>query len=964
MSQPIGQNSSAIALPLILDSTNTNWFAIKDSVPGNAANATKEELIIAQGVAHSSGTIPKTAIPAIIPSTILNTLLHNPAWVKENIGKDAFKDQPGSGDFYDPFFDNNLSQIPDIHQEGVAFYTYWFATSVKLTPVVSGGKVWLNLRGINYSADVFVNGKRPGNSSVQGMFLRNACDITHCLSSDGTANIAIRVEPPKPAGYQPVGGRNGGVDGATNIANSVTMRYPVGWDWIQSIPDRSSGIWDQVSISYTQSLVLKDPEVKTTVLEGGKLRADKSALVDVIAEVFNPTKESLEAYVKLTIDGQEQSVKVAVGAGCTEPASFPQVSIANTRLWWPHGTDPAGIENTPQLYELNLAVYQSPDLDEPSLSDQKMLKIGMREYSQNADYQLIAPPTGSPMIGRQFLVNGTPVFIRGGNWMGTDALFRGNAQRYHHEVRMHREMNLNMIRVWGGALIERSEFYEACDELGIMVMQEFWFSSEFKFPDNDIPKIYQAVFTRSAQDCIRMLRNHASLMFWSAANESVPPEPLLSQLQSYICTVSNEKTVLDHTRLLVTNSLALSGEAGTDGPYGILPLNSYFNWLPYNGDPRVPRWHNSFNPEVGSLGLPTAESMELVLNPDNLKDFPKEYGVQLTDPNHPDWPAVNDTWAFLKYSQYFINYPDPTQPDDQIYTYGTPADIKGFCDRAQLASYMHYKGLFEGYMSHMWTYYTGLNIWKSQGPWTGLRAKLYDWFLESTGGYWGTRNACEQVHVQLDLSGYPAGRVYDVIVVNHTTADLKGLTLNWEVFGLEGSLGGNRFEIPSTGQGAVAASRATSVHQIDLTAALLPADTSVYFVILTLSSGTDTVSRNMYWLSKDGSFKALDTYDNPVLSGHATGKKRTEDNYEIQAVFENSSSKLSFWNRLQIRKPGATAERVLPVFYDQNYFSVTSGSPLEVNIDFQCPDIQSGQYPELWLQGWNQDWMKVDVDWG
>lgn len=965
MSQPIGQKMSVLPSPIILDSPNTSWVAIKDNVPANALNTTKEELITAQGVAHSSGNIAETAIPAIVPSTILNTLLHNSVWVKESVGKDAFKDQPGNEGFYDPFFDNNLSHIPDIYQQGVEFYTYWFTTSVKLTPVEAGGRCWLKLRGINYSADVFVNGKRPENSSFQGMFLRNACDITDCLSGDGITHIAIRVEPPNPPGYQPAGGRNGGAEGAANIANSVTMRYPVGWDWIQTIPDRSSGIWDQVSISYTQSLVLRDPGVITTVLEGGKLRQDNSALVDITAEVWNPTDQPLTAYVKCTIDGQEQQLKVGVAAGCTESVCFPQVTVADARLWWPHGTDPAGIDNAPQLYELNLSVYQSPDLSPQSLSDEQTLNIGLREYTQDSDYTLTAPPPLNSTLtqGRQFLVNGAPVFVRGGNWMGTDALFRGDAQRYRNEVRMHKEMNLNMIRVWGGALIERPEFYEACDELGIMVMQEFWFSSEFKFANNGIPSLYQKVFTACAQDSIKMLRNHASLMFWSAANESTPPEPLQSQLQGYISTTSEDKSVLDHTRLLVLNSLALSGTTGTDGPYGILPLDSYFDWLPHNPDIPSPFWHNSFNPEVGSLGVPPVESMELVLNPVNLKDFPKEFGVQKADPGHPDWPAVNDTWAFLKYSQYFINYTDPANPDDQIYTYGAPGDIKGFCDRAQLASYMHYKGLFEGYLTHMWKYYTGMNIWKSQGPWTGLRAKLYDWFLESTGGYWGVRDACEQVHVQLNLTGYPSGRSYYVTVINHTTKALKGLTLDWEVFGLTGSVGGGNFHIPPSGPGSVAASQTTAVNNIDLTEALLLPDTSVYFVILSLSNPTGVISRNMYWLSKEGSFQALDTYDNPALSGKATGKREAGDNYQIQAVFQNPSPRLSFWNRLQIRKPGVIVERVLPVFYDKNYLSVTSKQDQAVYIDFQCADISPGEYPELWLQGWNQGWVQIEVAW-
>jgi beta-galactosidase/beta-glucuronidase len=82
--------------------------------------------------------------------------------------------------------------------------------------------------------------------------------------------------------------------------------------------------------------------------------------------------------------------------------------------------------------------------------------------------------------GRSFLINGAPIFLAGGNWIGTDQLLRYSTdrQRYYNEVRMHKEMGMNLIRVWGGGVTERPEFYEAADELGVLVMQEFWMTGD------------------------------------------------------------------------------------------------------------------------------------------------------------------------------------------------------------------------------------------------------------------------------------------------------------------------------------------------------------------------------------------------------------------------------------------------------------------------------------------------------
>ena len=79
---------------------------------------------------------------------------------------------------------------------------------------------------------------------------------------------------------------------------------------------------------------------------------------------------------------------------------------------------------------------------------------------------------------REVYVNGQRIFIKGGDWIASDALLRLSPQRYDAEVRFHRDMNLNLIRVWGGGITERPEFYDACDRYGILVFQDFWMSGD------------------------------------------------------------------------------------------------------------------------------------------------------------------------------------------------------------------------------------------------------------------------------------------------------------------------------------------------------------------------------------------------------------------------------------------------------------------------------------------------------
>ncbi len=950
-----------IAEPILINSGNIAWRLVKDTISKTPSGDQDLPAITKQGIAYSTdGVEVENTIPAIVPGTILNTLLRDKNWLKANIKK-TYTDEQGKiytlkeeeksldTDFFDPFFDTNQKFIPDASSKGgVALYTYWYYTEFTLATSAANQRFWLNLRGINYTADVFINGVQLNKEEqLQGMFLRHSFDITEHPSKDGIYRLAIRVVPPDSPGI-PNGG-NGGSPGKPNIGEHVTMRHTVGWDWTISIPDRSTGLWDQVSVSTTKALQLKHPKV-TTKIHG------TTATVTIQTQVQNSTAVTQTGFISYELEGNTQQQTITVAAGATIPVAFDPFEIKNARLWWPNGADPIDPKKAPELYTLNLYATMAADLNADSLSDQHMLRVGMREFTH------AMVPLENPK-NRQFSVNGVPIFIRGGNWMGMDTLFRGDASRYRNEVRMHKEMNLNLIRVWGGGIIERPEFYEACDELGIMVMQEFWFSSEFQL--YDVPDSYDKIFTKCATDTIQMLRNHTSLLFWCGANESEPPTSLLTKLQGYI---GEGDEALD-ARLFVKNSLMVHGDSlGTDGPYGILKLNNYFQEMPGG-------WTNPFNPEVGSLGLPPIESVRRMIRATNLTEPPKKFAqYKIPSQNydtHKNLPVVNESWQQLKYSQYFVDFNvdkvgNMTKNfDDQLYTYGVPKDIDAFCEQAQLTNYMQYKALWEGYLTNMWNWYTGLIIWKSQGSWTGIRAKLYDWFLEQNGGHWGVKDACEAIHVQLNFINYPKGTSYKVNVVNHTSQELENLKLNWNAYGLKGSIGaGNITDIANNTAISIQRSSTTKIGDLDLTKILSDLASEVYFVVLELEQEGKMLSRNMYWLSKTGYYEEIGTYVVPSLTTSAKGTKDANGNYVLQTSFKNNAAQLSFWNRVQVRKPAASEEieaRILPVFYEHNYFSLKSIETTSNQIEFQY-DGKNGA-PELWLKGWNQEWIQILIDW-
>lgn len=174
-----------------------------------------------------------------------------------------------------------------------------------------------------------------------------------------------------------------------------------------------------------------------------------------------------------------------------------------------------------------------------------------------------------------------------------------------------------------------------------------------------------------------------------------------------------------------------------DGPYGILFPSQWY----MERNPGLPGFENtpiSFQPEVGSVSTPVLRSMRRFLPPESL--------VPAALPNKLS-SKVDPMWDYHKYIPY------STGSYDHIYAYSPTAtssamgieslDAEEYCWRAQMVQYEQYRALFEGYILRQWKHYAAVLLWKSQSPWPALRGGLYDYYLDQTGGHWGTRVATD-----------------------------------------------------------------------------------------------------------------------------------------------------------------------------------------------------------------------------
>lgn len=809
---------------------------------------------------------------AVVPGTVLTTLLYN-------------------NKVPDPFFGMNNELIPDIYETGADYYTFWFQNSFHIPELKEGRQAWLKFRGINYSANVFLNGKRVNRDTHEGMFLREKYNITNLIPGSGTNNLAVKVEPPNP-----VGQANGGQGGDGTIARSVTQQYTPGWDWVQPVRDRNTGIWDQVSIEITGSVDICDPFVKTRV-PGKRLPGDrqKPAFIEISTDLVNPTTTKQEGILTAQIGNEKWEKAISIEAGQTLHVAFPEIKIDNPKLWWPNG-----MGNHP-LYQLELKL----ELDH-TISDTETVEFGIRETGNYFDEKV---------GGRVFLVNGQKIFIKGGNWISSDALLRLSPERYEAEVKMHAEMNMNMIRIWGGSITERPEFYAACDKYGLLVWQDLWVTGDCNgrwpdpkkresqerrraYPDN------HSLFITSMIDQIKMLRNHPSLYLWCGGNEFPPPDDINETLEKEIFPT------YDGTRYYVNESTSDSILRNTiggngDGPYGIQDPKRFFVTQSY-----------PFNPELGSVGLPNVEAMRKMMDEKDL--YP------------PRNDRANRVWQYHKYIGY----------RDHIEKFGEIEGIEDFCKKAQVVNYEQYRALQEGFNAGMWDKYTGMLVWKNQNPWTSLRGQFYDVFLDQNGGFYGFQHGAVPLHIQLNLNDSA------ICVVNQTIANAHNLTAVASYFDLHG----NRVYREDFGIGVE-----SNNYKIagELNVSQKPG--GLWFLRLELKNAKgDLVDENLYWLSESpGDVQKLSNLEKAQIQvklHKMVGGKTT-------AFIENTGNETAFFTRIKVIE-STHGELLLPCFFSDNYITLFPGESKNIEIDLSHLQAIKKQELELVLEPFNGEPVK------
>ncbi|MDB5156929.1 MAG: glycosyl hydrolase, partial [Mucilaginibacter sp.] len=294
---------------------------------------------------------------------------------------------------------------------------------------------------------------------------------------------------------------------------------------------------------------------------------------------------------------------------------------------------------------------------------------------------------------------------------------------------------------------------------------------------------------------------------------------------------------------------------------------------------------------------------------------------------------IDSVWNYHTYIGY----------EDFIDKYGKPKDVKDFAEKAQLVNYDQYRGLMEGFSSHMWDWYTGSIIWKTQNPWSAMRGQMYDYYLDPNACLYGLHSGSELKHIMYNPTDST------VSIVNNDVESQVNNIATVKLYTIDGK------EIPVTKITCdPEVTGVTKLLSIKKEVAAAATDKGAFLALRLTRRDGKLISDNVYWLAdKNGEYSGLN--EMPAAKLTITAKRLAKG--KIVVTLTNSKQgPVAFFNRVSLINP-KTGERVLPTFYSDNYMSVLPGEQKTVVLEYNMPVANA----KVSVRGWNLAERVVDV---
>jgi len=856
------------------------------------------------------------------PAEVLSTTRFSPDhWYNTAVPSTVLAAQVADGEFKDIYYADNLRKLPGMGDSGGQTVdnpyvcSWWYRTEFLLPPEFRGRRVWLRLNGINSKANIWLNGKKLADAmEVAGAYRIFELEATLLLDPEQKNVLAVEIFAPTDKDF--------GI-------NFV--------DWMPTTPDKDMGLWREVSLLASGPVRVRYPEV-ITHFPGDSLRR---AELTVRTELYNDTDLPVEGVLHGEFEkvSFEKKLTLAPREARSEtftPEEFPQLKIEYPELWWPTGLGDQKLHLLSMKFETAGAV-----------SDTQSASFGIREiigelygasprmgevYDNNGDFKRVKTDT-RPFLIR---VNRQPVLIRGAGW-APEMLLRTSEERLRAELTYVRDMHLNAIRLEGK--LEGDEFFDLADQMGILILAGWCCCDQWEHWNSWQPNDY-TIATDSLRTQILRLRHHASLALWMNGSDNAPPAHVEEAYRKILAETGWPNPIVSSASSKTTTVSGASGVKMT-GPYDYVPPGY---WL-------IDKDHFGgafgFNTETSpGAAIPELSSIKKFLPKENLWPIDAMWNM------HAGAGDLNGNLNHFNESMDAI--------------YGPPEDLDDYLRKSQAMAYDGERAMFEAYGRNKYQS-TGVIQWMLNNGWPSMMWHLYDYYLQPAAGYFGTKKACEPVHIQYS---------YDddgVVVVNSVNRDYSELTAEASMYNFRlRRLFHRTVHLDSS---ADSVSRLFSIPGDDI-------DTDVHFVRLTITDKRSRIlSTNFYWLPKKPStydwstesekkhpyYTGVTSYEDLTLlnqlrkvhvSVSASAHRQTK-NGVVSVRIHNPSKNLAFQIHLSVVDEKSGNE-ILPVLWEDNYISLMPGESREIAVRYDQA-IHPGRL-KLEVDGWNIDATALPIE--
>jgi exo-1,4-beta-D-glucosaminidase len=830
------------------------------------------------------GYQPRGWYPVDVPTTVVAALVKHKVYPDPDFGMNL-RSFPGVSYPVGANF-SNLAMPPDS-----PFAVSWWYRKQFLVPAGYRGKtIWLHFGGINYRANIWLNGKQIANSDdVAGAWRTYEFNITEAALPGKSNVLAVQV-------YAPA---------ETDLAITFV-------DWNPAPPDKNMGLWRGVELSASGPVALRYP----TVLSKVDSPANEKAHLTVTALVKNTTDQAVKGTLSGTIETVQFSESVELQPHeernvAFTPEQFAQLNFDHPRLWWPKQM------GAPNLYRLHMAFSV-----DGKTSDRSEARFGIRQISSELN----------PDNHRVFAVNGKKILIRGGGW-SPDMLLRQNSRRLKDELGYVEDMGLNTVRLEGK--LEAPEFFDLADERGILVMAGWCCCDHWEHWPKWKPADF-AIARQSLRDQIYRLRSHPSLLVWLNGSDNPPPPDVEQTYLDVESELSWPNPVISSATARPTS---VTGESGVKmtGPYEYV-APAY--WLQDNRSAQ-PAHQCNLGGCGGAYGFNTETSMGPAV--------PPVESLRAMLPKDHQWP-IDEYWNYHAGGGVFKDI--HVFSDAVSARYGSASGLEDYAFKAQLQSYEGIRAMYEAYSRQKYTS-TGVIQWMLNNAWPSIIWHLYDFYLRPGGGYFGAKKAMEPLHAIYgydDRSIAVLSSQYEDAPGLQLTVKMLNLDMT-EKFaqqvGVDVPADGVIKVLTLPNPEGLTPTYFVLLRLQDSGGKLLSTN---FYWLSTKQETLDWQKSNWYTTPTDSyaDFTALAQLPKVKLK-IAEHTERSGENAITRVAVENPSQSLAFFVRLKLSHAG---EEILPVLWQDNYISLLPGEKREVSATYRASQLQ-GAKPLLEASGWN-----------